>query len=136
MGNATLYKIRRVANVALQEGFLARSRRSGSHRLPRQMSHKVLDARLPATVAHIIGFVLQNLPAYCLWSRRLEVATGCRRAVPIVDTAAPHGIIGLWVGAFHVFFPATAAKAIAFLLIAKRQSARRDAYRRAVGEDL
>jgi hypothetical protein len=36
------------------------------HRLPRQVPHKVLDARLPAMVAHIIGFVLQNLPALFL----------------------------------------------------------------------
>jgi hypothetical protein len=28
------------------------------------MPHKVLDVRLPAMVAHLIGFVLQNLPAY------------------------------------------------------------------------
>jgi hypothetical protein len=79
-----LYKIRRVANVALQEGFLARSRRSGSHRLPRQMSHKVLDARLPATVAHIIGFVLQNLPAL-LFVVALLVAAARGRHGPVAE---------------------------------------------------
>ena len=44
------------------------------------MPHKVLDARLPAMVAHIIGFVLQNLPALlfvvALLVAAARVATG------------------------------------------------------------
>jgi len=63
--------------LPFEEAFFARSRRAGSHRLPRQMPHKVLDARLPAMVAHIIGFVLQNLPALLFVVALLvEVATG------------------------------------------------------------
>jgi hypothetical protein len=59
------------------------------------MPHKVLDARLPAMVAHTIGFVLQNLPALIVCGRDLgrggsRSPRACRRAVPIVDTAAPH----------------------------------------------
>ena len=81
------------------------------------MPHKVLDARLPAMVAHIIGFVLQNLPAL-LFVVALLVAAARGRHGPVAERflswilLLPIGITGLWAGAFHVFFPATAAKLI------------------------
>jgi hypothetical protein len=62
-------------------------------------------------VAHIIGFVLQNLPALLF-----VVAAARRRHGPVAERflswilLLPIGITGLWAGAFHVFFPATAAK--------------------------
>jgi len=68
-------------------------------------------------IAHIIGFVLQNLPALLLIIA-LVVAAARRRHGPVAERflswilLLPIGITGLWAGAFHVFFPATAAKLI------------------------
>jgi hypothetical protein len=68
-------------------------------------------------VAHVIRFVLQNLPALLLIVALL-VATARRHRGPIAERflswilLLPIGITGLWAGAFHVFFPATAAKLI------------------------
>ena len=81
------------------------------------MPDKVLDARLPAMVAHIIRLVLQNLPAL-LFVVALLVAAARGRHGPVAERflswilLLPIGITGLWAGAFHVFFPATAAKLI------------------------
>src|SRR5271170_765441 len=83
----------------------------------RQMSYKVLHARIPPMVAHIIGFLLQNLPAL-LFIVALLVAAAQRHRGPVAERflswilLLPIGITGLWAGAFHVFFPATAAKLI------------------------
>ena len=68
-------------------------------------------------VAHIIRFVLQNLPAL-LFVVALLVAAARGRHAPVAERflswilLLPIGITGLWAGAFHVFFPATAAKLI------------------------
>jgi hypothetical protein len=68
-------------------------------------------------VAHIISFVLQNLPAL-LFVAALVVPAAQRRRGAIAERflswilLLPIGITGLWAGAFHVFFPATAAKLI------------------------
>jgi hypothetical protein len=68
-------------------------------------------------VAHIIGFVLQNLPAL-LFVVALLVAAARGRHGPVAGRflswilLLPIGITGLWAGAFHVFFPTTAAKLI------------------------
>lgn len=68
-------------------------------------------------VAHIISFVLQNLPAL-LFVVALVVAAGRGRHGPVAEPLLswilllPIGITGLWAGAFHVFFPAMAAKVI------------------------
>jgi hypothetical protein len=83
----------------------------------RQMSYKVLHGRIPPMVAHIIGFLLQNLPAV-MFVVELVVAAARRRHGPLAERflswilLLPIGITGLWAGAFHVFFPATAAKLI------------------------
>jgi hypothetical protein len=67
------------------------------------MPHKVLDARLPDMVAHIIGFVLQNLPALLFVVALLVAAAPGNAGVPFyMDIICP-------------------TLAIAFLLIAKRQ---------------
>ena len=118
MVNATLYKIRRLASVALRGGLLL-------HEAADQVATdcrgrcltRFLDARLPVMVAHIIGFVLQNLPAL-LFVVALLVAAARGRHGPVAERflswilLLPIGITGLWAGAFHVFFPATAAKLI------------------------
>jgi hypothetical protein len=76
-----------------------------------------LDDRLPPMVAYVIGFVLQNLPAL-LFIVALLVAAARRRHGPVAERflswilLLPVGITGLWAGAFHVFFPAIAAKLI------------------------
>ena len=63
------------------------------------MSHKVLDAM----VAHIIGFVLQNLPAL-LFVVALLVAAARGRHGPVAERflswilLLPIGITGLWAG--------------------------------------
>jgi hypothetical protein len=68
-------------------------------------------------VAHIISFVLQNLPAL-LFVVALLVAAARRRHGPAAERflswvlLLPIGVTGLWAGAFHVFFPATAARLI------------------------
>jgi hypothetical protein len=68
-------------------------------------------------VAHVIGFVLQNLPAL-LFIVALLVATAQRHRGAAAERflswilLLPIGITGLWAGTFHVFFPATAAKLI------------------------
>jgi hypothetical protein len=68
-------------------------------------------------VAHVIGFVLQNFPALLLVVA-LVIAAARRRPGPVAERflswilLLPIGITGLWAGAFHVFFPATAAKFI------------------------
>jgi hypothetical protein len=68
-------------------------------------------------VAHVIGFVLQNLPALLFFVAML-VAAARRHHGPVAEQflswilLLPIGITGLWAGAFHVFFPATAAKLI------------------------
>jgi hypothetical protein len=68
-------------------------------------------------VAPVIGFVLQNLPAL-LFIAALLVAAARRHHGPVAERflswilLLPIGITGLWAGAFHVFFPATAAKLI------------------------
>jgi hypothetical protein len=86
-------------------------------RLRPHMLTKLLDVRLPPMVAHVIRFVLQNLPAL-LVIVALLVATARRHRGPVTEQflswilLLPIGITGLWAGAFHVFFPATAAKLI------------------------
>ena len=68
-------------------------------------------------IAHVIGFVLQNLPALLLVVA-LVVAAARRHHGPAAERflswilLLPIGVTGLWAGAFHVFFPATAAKLI------------------------
>lgn len=68
-------------------------------------------------VAHVIGFVLQNLPAL-LFIVALLVAAARRGHGPVAERFLswilflPIGLTGLWAGAFHIFFPATAAKLI------------------------
>lgn len=68
-------------------------------------------------VAHIIRFVLQNLPAL-LFIVALLVAGARRRHGPAPERflswilLLPIGVTGLWAGAFHVFFPAAAARLI------------------------
>ena len=68
-------------------------------------------------IAHVIGFVLQNLPAL-LFVVALVVAAARRRHGPAAERLLswilllPIGVTGLWAGAFHVFFPAIAAKLI------------------------
>jgi hypothetical protein len=63
-------------------------------------------------VAHIIGFVKSSRPTVC--GRAAAAARG--RHGPVAERflswilLLPIGITGLWAGAFHVFFPATAAK--------------------------
>src|SRR6202042_2011684 len=77
----------------------------------------LLEVRLPPMVAHVIRFVLQNLPALLLIVALL-VATARRHRGPIAERflswilLLPIGITGLWAGAFHVFLPATAAALI------------------------
>src|SRR5271170_6866002 len=84
---------------------------------PATWEYKLLHARLPPMVAHVIGFVLQNLPAL-LFIVALLVAAARRRHGPVAERflswilLLPIGITGLWAGAFHVFFPATAARLI------------------------
>jgi hypothetical protein len=81
------------------------------------MGGNVLHGTIPPMVAHIIGFLLQNLPAL-LFVVALVVAAAQRRQGPLAERflswilLLPIGITGLWAGAFHVFFPATAAKLI------------------------
>jgi hypothetical protein len=62
-------------------------------------------------VAHIVGFLLQNLPAL-LFVVALVIAAARRRHEPLAERflswilLLPIGITGLWAGAFHVFsFP-------------------------------
>lgn len=68
-------------------------------------------------VARIISFVLQNLPAL-LFVVAILVAAARRRHGPAAERflswvlLLPIGVTGLWAGAFHVFFPATAARLI------------------------
>ena len=68
-------------------------------------------------VARIISFVLQNLPAL-LFVVALLVAAARRRHGPAAERylswvlLLPIGVTGLWAGAFHVFFPGTAARLI------------------------
>jgi hypothetical protein len=68
-------------------------------------------------VAYIIGFVLQNLPALLLAVALAVAATRADRG-SVADRflswilLLPIGVTGLWAGAFHVFFPDTAAKLI------------------------
>ncbi|MEJ0047443.1 MAG: efflux RND transporter permease subunit [Rhodospirillales bacterium] len=77
----------------------------------------VEHVRLPPMVAHVIRFVLQNLPAL-LFLLALLVAATRRHHGPAAERflswilLLPIGVTGLWAGAFHVFFPATAAKLI------------------------
>jgi len=68
-------------------------------------------------VASVISFVLQNLPAL-LFVVALLAAVAQRHHRPAAERflswilLLPIGLTGLWAGAFHVFFPATAAKLI------------------------
>src|SRR5437868_3544740 len=68
-------------------------------------------------VAHIIGFVLQNLPVL-LFVVALVVTAARHRHGPAAERflswmlLLPIGITGLLAGAFHIFFPTTAAKFI------------------------
>jgi hypothetical protein len=68
-------------------------------------------------VAHVVGFVLRNLPAL-LFILALMVAAARPRHGPVAERflswilLLPIGITGLWAGVFHVFFPAMAAKLI------------------------
>ncbi len=68
-------------------------------------------------IAHIIGFVLQNLPAF-LFVVALVVAAAQRHHGPAAERflswilLLPIGITGLWAWVFHVFFPTTAAHLI------------------------
>src|ERR1700754_1445243 len=68
-------------------------------------------------IASAIRFLLQNLPAV-LFLLALLIAAATRREGPAAEQflswilLLPIGITGLWAGAFHVFFPATAARLI------------------------
>ena len=62
-------------------------------------------------IAHIIGFVLQNLPALLLIIALVVVAAR-RRHGPVAERFLSWILLLPWAGAFHVFFPATAAKLI------------------------
>jgi hypothetical protein len=68
-------------------------------------------------IAFVIPFVLQNLPAV-LFVVALLVAAARRGHGPTAERflswilLLPIGVTGLWAGAFHVFFPATAASLI------------------------
>ena len=85
--------------------------------LRRHMFTKILHVRLPLMIAHVISFVLQNLPALLPVVVLLVATVRCHRG-PVAERflswimLLPIGITGLWAGAFHVFFPATAAKLI------------------------
>jgi hypothetical protein len=68
-------------------------------------------------IAYAIRFVLQNLPALLLVVA-LMMATARRGHGSAAERflswilLLPIGVTGLWAGAFHVFFPATAAALI------------------------
>jgi hypothetical protein len=68
-------------------------------------------------IAFAIRFVLQNLPAM-LFVVALLLAAARRGHGPTAEwflswiLLLPIGVTGLWAGAFHVFFPATAASLI------------------------
>src|SRR6202020_2313600 len=68
-------------------------------------------------IASAIRFLLQNLPAV-LFLLALLIAAATRRDGPVAERflswilLLPIGVTGLWAGAFHVFFPATAASFI------------------------
>lgn len=68
-------------------------------------------------VAHVIRFLLQNLPALLFIVALLAAGAG-RRHGPAAKRFLswillfPIGVTGLWAGAFHVFFPAAAARLI------------------------
>jgi hypothetical protein len=68
-------------------------------------------------IAFAIRFVLQNLPAM-LFVVALLLAAARRGHGPTAERflswilLLPIGVTGLWAGAFHVFFPATAASLI------------------------
>jgi hypothetical protein len=68
-------------------------------------------------VAHGIGFVLQNLPALLFVVALAVAAMRGRHGLAAERFLSwilllPIGVTGLWAGAFHVFFPATAARLI------------------------
>src|SRR5271155_1747628 len=68
-------------------------------------------------VAHGIGFVLQNLPALLFVVALAVAAMRGRHGLAAERFLSwilllPIGVTGLWAGAFHVFFPATAAALI------------------------
>jgi hypothetical protein len=68
-------------------------------------------------IAYAIGFVLHNLPAL-LFVAALVIAAARRGHASAAERflswilLLPIGITGLWAGAFHVFFPGTAAALI------------------------
>lgn len=68
-------------------------------------------------IASTIRFLLQNLPAVLL-VLALAIAAATRRDGPAAERylswilLLPIGATGLWAGAFHVFFPQTAASLI------------------------
>ena len=68
-------------------------------------------------IAYAIRFVLQNLPALLLIAA-LVMAAARRRDGPVAERflswilLLPIGVTGLWAGAFHIFFPGTAAALI------------------------
>lgn len=68
-------------------------------------------------IAHIIGFVLRNLPALLLVIA-LVIAAAQRRQGPAAERflswilLLPIGVTGLWAGTFHVLLPAVSAKLI------------------------
>ena len=69
-------------------------------------------------IASAIRFLLQNLPAVLFLLALLIAAATTRRDGPVAERflswilLLPIGITGLWAGAFHVFFPKTAASLI------------------------
>jgi hypothetical protein len=75
------------------------------------------SGRLLLMIAYAIRFVLQNLPALLLVVA-LVMAAARRGHGPAAERFLswillfPIGVSGLWAGAFHVFFPATAAALI------------------------
>ncbi|MGC1302783.1 MAG: DUF6790 family protein [Caulobacteraceae bacterium] len=68
-------------------------------------------------IAHIVRFVLQNLPAL-LFVLALAIAAARHRHGPAAERflswilLLPIGVTGLWAGCFHVAFPAMAARLI------------------------
>jgi hypothetical protein len=68
-------------------------------------------------ISHVIGFILYNLPAL-LFVVALVIAASRHGHGSAVERflswilLLPIGVTGLWAGAFHVFFPGTAAALI------------------------
>lgn len=68
-------------------------------------------------ISHVVGFVLQNLPALLFVVALVIAASRYGHGFAVERFLSwilllPIGVTGLWAGAFHVFFPGTAAALI------------------------